>query len=69
LQTIDFLQWHREHSPIAEPDYLRADPPAAGGRDLAEITDRRQRVVSGENGSIIGIPFSLRSGLPSRRTR
>ncbi len=29
----------------------------------------RQRVVSGENGSMNGIPFALRSGLPSRRTR
>jgi hypothetical protein len=30
---------------------------------------RRQRIVSGENGSVNGIPFALRSGLPSRRTR
>jgi hypothetical protein len=30
---------------------------------------RRQRIVSGENGSVNGIPFDLRSGLPSRRTR
>jgi hypothetical protein len=30
---------------------------------------RRQRIVSGENGSMNGIPFALRSGLPSRRTR
>jgi hypothetical protein len=29
----------------------------------------RQRIVSGENGSVNGIPFALRSALPSRRTR
>jgi uncharacterized protein YodC (DUF2158 family) len=29
----------------------------------------RQRIVSGENGSVNGIPFALRSGLSSRRTR
>ena len=29
----------------------------------------RQRIVSGENGRVNGMPFALRSGLPSRRTR
>jgi hypothetical protein len=33
------------------------------------IADLRQRVVSGENGSMNGIPFALRSGFPSRSTR
>ena len=33
------------------------------------IAERRQRMVSGENGSMNGIPFALRSGLPSRITR
>jgi hypothetical protein len=32
------------------------------------IAVRRQRIVSGENGNVNGIPFALRSGLPSRRT-
>jgi hypothetical protein len=38
---------------------------------LSQFDDRalRQRVVSGENGSVHGIPFALRSGLPSRGTR
>jgi hypothetical protein len=30
---------------------------------------RRQRIVSGEKGSVNGIPFALRSGSPPRRTR
>jgi hypothetical protein len=33
------------------------------------IAALRQRIVSGENGSVNGIPFALRSGLPSRKTR
>ena len=33
------------------------------------IAALRQRTVSGENGNVNGIPFALRSGLPSRRTR
>lgn len=33
------------------------------------IADLRQRVVSGEKGSMNGIPFAFRSGLPSRKTR
>jgi hypothetical protein len=33
------------------------------------IAALRQRIVSEENGSLNGIPFALRSGLPSRRTR
>ncbi len=39
--------------------------------ELAELDDRRStpRIVSGENGSVNGIPFALRSDLPSRRTR
>jgi hypothetical protein len=40
----------------------------------AELTqfddpDVRQGIVSGENGSVNGIPFALRSGLPLRMTR
>ena len=31
------------------------------------IAVRRQRIVSGENGSVNGMPFALRSGFPSRR--
>ena len=34
----------------------------------SRIAVLRQRVVSGENGSVKGIPLALRSGLPSRRT-
>jgi hypothetical protein len=39
--------------------------------ELAKLTiaDRRHRIVSGENGSVNGIPFAFRSGLPSRSTR
>jgi hypothetical protein len=33
------------------------------------IADLRQRVVSGEKGSMKGMPFAFRSGLPSRSTR
>ena len=33
------------------------------------IAALRQRIVSGENGSMNGMPFALRSGFPSRRTR
>jgi hypothetical protein len=33
------------------------------------IAALRQRTVSGEKGSMKGIPFCFRSGLPSRRTR
>jgi hypothetical protein len=33
------------------------------------VAARRQRIVSGENRNVNGIPFALRSGLPSRRTR
>ena len=32
------------------------------------IAALRQRIVSGENGNVKGIPFAFRSGLPSRRT-
>ena len=33
------------------------------------IAALRQRIVSGENGNMNGIPFALRSGLPSCKTR
>jgi hypothetical protein len=33
------------------------------------IAARRHRIVSGENGSVNGVPFALRSGSPSRKTR
>jgi hypothetical protein len=33
------------------------------------IAARRHRIVSGENGSVNGMPFALRSGLPSRSTQ
>jgi hypothetical protein len=33
------------------------------------IADLRQRIVSGEKGSMNGIPFSFRSGFPSRSRR
>jgi hypothetical protein len=33
------------------------------------IAARRQRIVSGENGGVNGMPFALRSGSPLRRTR
>jgi hypothetical protein len=33
------------------------------------IAALRQRVVSGEKGSVNGMPFALRSGFPSRSTR
>jgi hypothetical protein len=39
--------------------------------ELAELDDRGSAPAdrAGENGSVNGIPFALRSGLPSRRTR
>jgi hypothetical protein len=39
--------------------------------ELAQFDDRRSAPADrvGENGSVDGIPFCLRSGLPSRRTR
>ncbi len=49
--------------------YLRLSTQIACVCCINTAVGRHQRIVSGENGNVNGIPFALRSGLPSRRTR
>jgi len=43
LQPAGFLERHRKHASVAEPDGLGAQPLAAGRLDLAEVPQRHRR--------------------------